>query len=119
MDTLQLSFEETTSASVLHIRGEVDLLSAPSLQEHLMRLIIEGRGVPIILDCAKLQYLDMRGVRVLEDCYLKAEQQGLQLIVVGSVPLVHEILAIVKRDQRLPLVVETMGEALKALDQQE
>jgi anti-anti-sigma factor len=115
---LQLSSEETPSASILHARGEVDLLSGPVLREHLMRLIIEGRGVPVIADFSGLRYLDRKGVRVLEDCYRRAELQGSRLILVGSIPLVHQILTIVKLDQRIP-VVATMGEALKVLEKSE
>jgi anti-anti-sigma factor len=113
-EVLQVSSEETASASVLHVHGEVDAFSAPLLQEQLMRRITEGRGVPVIVDCAELRYLDMKGVRVLENCHRRAERQGVRLVIVGSSPLVHRILTIVELDQRIP-VVDTMGEALKAL----
>jgi anti-sigma B factor antagonist len=113
-ENLELLSEETPSVSVLHVGGEVDLLSAPLLREHLMRLIIEGHGVPVIVNFSELRYLDMKGVRVLEDCCRRAERQGSQLILVGSTPLVHRILAIVELEQRIR-VVATMGEALKVL----
>ena len=71
-----------------------------------------GHGRPTIVDCSELQYLDMTGVHVLENCHRRAEHQGQRLVLIGSVPLVHQLLAIVELDQRLA-VVETMGDALK------
>lgn len=115
-EAIEVSRQATPSASVLHVRGEVDLLTAPSLREQFMQLVIEGGGSPIIVECAGLRYLDMTGVRVLEDCHRQAERQGVRLILVGSWPLVDRIFTIVKLDQRLPLV-ETMAGALKAMGQ--
>ena len=104
--------EETPSGYILHVRGEVDLLTAPSFRGHLMQLV--GRGRSIIVDCAQLQYLDMKGVHVLEECHREANQLGQRLVLVGSYPIVHKILAIIKLNQRIP-VVDSLGEALKAL----
>jgi anti-anti-sigma factor len=112
---LQARYEETPSALILHLRGEVDGLTAPLFREHLLRLV--GLDRPIIVDCHQLQYLDMRGVRVLEDCHREAARQGQRLVLVGSVPLVHKILTIVELSQRIP-VVDSMGEALRILEQE-
>lgn len=108
--------EEIPPALVLHVAGEIDLMTAPSLQLHLTQLI--GRDCPIIVDCSELQYLDMAGVHVLEVCHRQAEQSGQRLVLVGSTPLVHKILVIVRLDQRVPLV-DTLGEALEAVGQVE
>jgi ABC-type transporter Mla MlaB component len=66
--------EDILSGSILHVHGEVDFLSAPSLQTEIMHLIDRGRTV--IVDFSELQYLDMKGVHVLEDCHQRAEQLG-------------------------------------------
>src|SRR5690348_8818667 len=82
--------EDIPSGSVLHVLGELDLSSAPYLRTALMRLI--GRGRSVIVDFSKLRYLDMTTVRVLEDCYKRAEQLGQRFVLVGSVPVIHRIL---------------------------
>jgi len=56
----------------------------------------------------------MKGVHVLEDCHERAEQLGQRLVLVGSVPLIHRILIIIKLHERMP-VVDTVGEALAIL----
>lgn len=107
--------EDIPSGSILHVLGEVDLSSAPSLRTTLMGLI--GRGRPVIVDCSELQYLDMKGVHVLEDCHERAEQLGQRFVLVGSIPSVHKILVIIKLHERMP-VVDTVGEALAMLGQE-
>ena len=104
--------EDIPSGSILHMRGELDLCSAPSFRTDLVQLI--GRGRPVVVDFSELQFLDMRGIHVLEDCNRLAEQRGQRLVLVGSVPLVHKILTIAKVRERI-CVVDTVGEALKAL----
>jgi anti-anti-sigma factor len=111
-EILQTWSEDVPSGSILHVQGEVDLSSVPSLRTTLMGLI--GRGRPVIVDCSKLQYLDMAGVHVLEDCHERAEQVGQRFVVVGSIPSVHKILVIIKLHERMP-VVDTVEEALAVL----
>ena len=73
-------------------------------------------GRPIIVDCSELRYLDMQGIRVLEECHRRAEQESQRLVLVGSSLLVQKILTIVRLDQRLP-VLHTVEEAINALGQ--
>lgn len=115
-EILHTRSEDIPSGSILHVRGELDLASAPSLHAELVRLLDRGRAV--IVDCSELQYLDMAGVHVLEDCHQRAAQRGQRLVLVGSIPLVHRILAIVRLNERMP-VVDVIGEALELLGQKE
>jgi len=114
-EILHTRFEDIPSGSILHVRGELDLSSAPSLRAELVRLLDRGRSV--IVDCSELQYLDMAGVHVLEDCHQRAAHRGQRLVLVGSVPLVHKILAIIRLNERMP-VVDAIGEALELLGQE-
>jgi len=104
--------EDIPSGSILHVHGELDLSSAPSLRAQLVRLLDRGR--PVIVDCSELRYLDMAGVHVLEDCHQRAAHRDQRLVLVGSVPLVHRILAIIKLNERMP-VVHAISEALELL----
>ncbi len=106
--------EDIPSGSILHVLGEVDLASAPSLRAVLMHLI--GRGRSVIVDCSELQYLDMTGVHVFEDCHERAEQLRQRVVLVASIPSVHRILVIIKLHERMP-IADTVGEALAILRQ--
>jgi len=107
--------EDIPSGSILHVLGEADLSSAPSLQTALMRVIDRGRSV--IVDCSELRYLDMTGVHALENCHERAEHLGQRFVLVGSVPSVHRILMIIKLHERMP-VVDTIEGALAILGQE-
>lgn len=108
--------DEIPSVLVLHVAGEIDLMTAPCLKLHVDQLI--GRGLPIIVDCSELRYLDLAGIHALEDCHQRAEQAEQRLLLVGSTPLVHNIFVITQLNQRVPLF-DTMGEALTAAGQEE
>jgi len=56
----------------------------------------------------------MAGGHVLEDCHQRAAHRDQRLVLVGSVPLVHRILAIIKLNERMP-VVHAISEALELL----
>lgn len=112
----QVRSEELPAALVLHVEGEVDLLTAPSLKQHVVELIERGRL--IIVDCSALRFLDMAGIHVLEDCHQRAGQAGRQFFLVGSTPLVHNILAVTQLNQRVPLF-DTVAQAFEAVGQEE
>jgi anti-anti-sigma factor len=115
LNIFRVSLEERASCYILHVRGEVDFATAPSFRGHLMRLV--GRGRSIIVDCSNLQYLDMKGIRVLEECHRRATERGERLVLVGSDPLVHNILTIVQLNQRIP-TLDTLDEALTVLGEE-
>ena len=64
--------------TVLTVLGEVDLASAPTLREELLRRLREG---PVVLDLAGLEFLDSSGVRVLSHALRACETDGLELRV--------------------------------------
>jgi anti-anti-sigma regulatory factor len=61
-----------------------------------------------------LGYLDLQCVRVLQECYRGAQQHGRRVVLVGSTPIVHKLLTILKLNQRIPLV-DSLGEALQLI----
>lgn len=114
--TFRVWSEDNPVALVLHVTGELDLMTAPSLRVRFQQLI--GRDRPIVVDFSELQYLDMAGLHALEDCHQQAKHEGQRVLLVGSSPLVHKILAIVQLNERVP-AVGTMEEALKAIEQRD
>jgi len=92
--------------------GEVNLTSTAVFHQSLNPLIGDHR--PIVVDFSQLRYLDMSGVWVLEEAHRKGAQRGQQIVLVGSAPIVHKLLATVHVNQRIPLV-KSIGKALKFL----
>ena len=95
--TLKIWAEHDTGGDIVHIRGAVDLISAPKLRKQLNRII--GGPHPIVVDSRGVDHLDSHGVRVLQECHRNAQQHGQRLVFVGSTSKVHKLLTMVKLDQ--------------------
>ena len=54
---------EDGSAAILAVHGEVDLVSAPSLQSAIGEALMRG---PVVVDLSRVTFMDSSGVRVLD-----------------------------------------------------
>jgi len=61
---LGLDVTESDSATVLTVRGEVDVYTAPKLREKLVELVSQGRHT-IVVDLEAVDFLDSTGLGVL------------------------------------------------------
>jgi anti-sigma B factor antagonist len=78
--------EKTTT---VHVRGELDALSAPELRPVFDRLVEDGRR-DITIDLSELRLIDSSGVGALVGLYKRTRAQGGSVRFVGlnSQPLV-------------------------------
>ncbi|MCW2991608.1 MAG: hypothetical protein JWM73_2202 [Solirubrobacterales bacterium] len=88
-------------------RGELDLATAPELEEKVLSAVREG-GRSVVLDLRELTFMDSTGVRTIVAAHQVAEQTGHDLRVVrppreSAVSRVIEISGI---DEALGLVDE-------------
>jgi anti-anti-sigma factor len=87
-------------------RGELDLATAPELEELVLGLMADG--VSVVLDLRGLSFMDSSGVRVLVAARARASDGGGELTIVrpergGAVDRILEVSGI---DQALELVDE-------------
>ena len=61
---LGLDVTESDGATVLAVRGEVDVYTAPRLREKLVELVAQGRYT-IVVDLEAVDFLDSTGLGVL------------------------------------------------------
>jgi anti-anti-sigma factor len=71
--------------------GELDMLTAPALQEHLDRAINEGIQAAL-LDLGGLTFMDANGVHLLFEARDRAQQNGEMFAVVGVGGQVRKVL---------------------------
>ncbi len=64
MADLQLDLTAGDSATLIAVRGEIDMATAPQLRDLLNRVIDEGT-LRVVLDCCELAFLDSSGIGVL------------------------------------------------------
>lgn len=102
---LDCTIEEGPEVIVLHVRGEVDLATAPILRSHLQRLVEAGRQV--IVDLSETSYFDMSGVRFLEQTHQLLSERRCLLVAVSPSPVVRRLFALVELDRIMPLLQTT------------
>ncbi len=85
MNTDVPSFElgvESSDGQVSFIpRGELDLATAPELEDKILAAVREG-GRSVILDLRELTFMDSTGVRTIVAAHKAAEEAGTELRVV-------------------------------------
>ena len=58
--------KETAASLVLHVRGDVDLVTAPEFARAVRAAIARGDR-PMIIDLTQVDFMDGRGLRILEE----------------------------------------------------
>ena len=64
MADLELELTAADGGTVITVRGEVDMATAPQLRDALNQ-VIEAGSQRIVLDCRALEFLDSSGIGVL------------------------------------------------------
>lgn len=87
-DTQQLSIvvEQQHDRTVVQVRGEVDLATAPALSEALAEA-----NSDIVVDLAELTFMDASGLQVLAQAGKRAELDHDGLTVVHASPFVRRM----------------------------
>jgi anti-sigma B factor antagonist len=78
---LGVSRESVGGATVLSVRGEVDVYSAPTLSENLAQLLEEG-ATAIVVDLSEVAFLDSTGLGALIGARSATEDADGRLAVV-------------------------------------
>jgi anti-sigma B factor antagonist len=78
---LGVSRESVGGATVVSVRGEVDVYSAPALSENLSQLLEDGRTA-IVVDLTEVAFLDSTGLGALIGARTATEEAGGRLAIV-------------------------------------
>ena len=88
--------------TVLTVRGELDLATAPELEEQIDEALDGGREV--VLDLRELTFMDSTGLRALAQANWRAEECGVTLAIIRGSPQIERVLEISGLGTLLPLV---------------
>jgi len=113
METHDGQFHVFESASdgrrVIAPRGELDLASAPQLEERL------AGNIDTALDLSELSFIDSTGIRVLASTAQRAQAEAWEFSVRNPQPAVLRVIKLVALDQHLRL--ETQEEPASQRDE--
>jgi anti-sigma B factor antagonist len=100
---LELDTDEHAGLVRIALRGELDLSTAPKVEEELQR--VETRSPPIVaLDLTRLSFLDSTGLRLVIRADARAREEGRRLAIIRGPDEVQRVFSITQLDERLEIV---------------
>jgi anti-anti-sigma factor len=99
--------------TLVRLRGELDVASAPDLRERLLDLLNRLTPSGLILDLSKLDFIDSSGTAVLVGTERRARLLGCTLVLVAPRAPVSRVLQICGLDQHF-LIVRNVAAAVES-----
>jgi anti-anti-sigma factor len=103
MSLLELDTEAEDGCVRVALAGELDISSAPQLEEALGRIEADSPAL-LLLDLRGLAFMDSTGLRTVVSADQRAREQGRRLAVVRGPDAVDRIFTVTRLDERLELV---------------
>jgi anti-sigma B factor antagonist len=103
MTSLDLTTTDREGGAHVALTGELDIASAPKLEEEVRRLESQGRTL-IVLDLRGLEFMDSSGLRALLAADSRARERGARLVIVRGDERIQRVRRITRRDERLEIV---------------
>jgi anti-sigma B factor antagonist len=98
---------------VLLLDGEIDMATEQQFHHAVAETLAEAPGGRVVLDCARLSFIDSSGLRVLIQAHRSAREDGSTLAIAAPSDRVAQILRVTAIDTRIP-VFPTADAALAA-----
>src|ERR671910_3234306 len=93
-DGLDLAYRRDGRDVVVSVRGEIDLCSAPYLEQALAELIDEQGNLSIVLDLERLEFVGSTGVALLLKARERARLKGGEIILARPSAIARRVLEI-------------------------
>jgi anti-sigma B factor antagonist len=88
---IEVTAERDRDSGTLRVSGEVDLISAPTL-EQAIRELIDGGVRALTVDLSGVRFMDSTGLRVLMSCYKRLAEVGGELTLGSPTDAVRRVL---------------------------
>jgi anti-sigma B factor antagonist len=103
MTALNIRTTDQGGAIQVELAGELDIASAPKLEDELVRLE-EQKPSLLAVDLRPLDFMDSSGLRVLVAADTRAREQGRRLVLIRGRERVQKVFSITRLDERLEFV---------------
>ena len=81
--------------AVVHVRGEVDIYTAPQLRDSVLDVLAEGVQ-RLVLEVAGVRFMDSTGLGVLAMAHKKLSAVGGRVVVRSPSPTIRKLLELTK-----------------------
>jgi anti-sigma B factor antagonist len=112
MTALELTTSDRAGGAQIALTGELDIATAPKLEEEIRRLEAQAREL-IVIDLRGLEFMDSSGLRTLLAADTRARDRGARVVIVRGDDRIQRVLRITRLDERLEIVddAETLAGA--------
>jgi len=93
MQPFDMRVDVSGDTATVTLRGELDVATAPTLREQIVRLISEGRST-IVFDCANLDFIDSTGLGVLIGARARSLAANGSVALAGVKPALQRLLVV-------------------------
>jgi anti-anti-sigma factor len=105
MSLLKLDMQDDSGFVSLTLHGELDISSAPQLEDALAE--VEAANPPVlVIDLRNLEFMDSTGLRTVVSADARAREQGRRLAIVRGPDSVNRIFSVTRLDERLQMIDE-------------
>ena len=98
-----VTIEERASAVHVTLHGELDISTAPRLEDDLLRAEADGPSL-VVIDLSRLAFMDSTGLRLLIAADSRARDAGRRLVLIQGNEMVQRVLRVTRLDERLEIV---------------
>ena len=102
MDDFGIDVTERDGCTVVAVRGEVDLATAPTLKNRLLELVAGGSR-EIIVDLTATDFLDSTGLGAVVAAYKRVRAHDGNLTLVATAARVKRVFEITNLDRVVPI----------------
>jgi anti-sigma B factor antagonist len=78
---LQIKTQTLEEATVLEVAGELEIYTAPRLQEHIEAQLAQGKKT-LIVNLGQVEFIDSTGLAVLNAARVRLRDQGGKLLLI-------------------------------------
>jgi anti-sigma B factor antagonist len=102
MDDFGIEVTSQSGCTVVAVRGEVDLATAPTLKNQLLELVAEGVR-EIVVDLSSTDFLDSTGLGAVVAAYKRVRAHDGHLKLVATTARVKRVFEITNLDRVVPI----------------
>jgi anti-sigma B factor antagonist len=108
---LQIAARRLDKTTIFDITGDIDLSNSPEIRKALLKEIKEIRTPRVVMNLAKVRYIDSSGVASLVEGLKASRDAGTRFILFGLSPAAREVLQL----SRLLKIFEVYDDEAQAL----
>ena len=89
---MQIATRQTTSATIVDVKGDIDLYNSPEVRKVILEELKEKRTARLVVNLTQVRYIDSSGVASLVEGLKASRDLGSHFILFGLSNVAREVL---------------------------